>query len=141
MYSVRVVLESRSIAVGVGAGVIGASSKAENPVDIFPDMMVHGFEKTCTQVLNALLEDDGVHAILFISFAAFGKEPYRPLVDLIQKRRNKPVFFSLLGEKEDVEVVRELLEAYRIPFYLFPERCIRVLSHMWGHAKRQRELP
>ena len=51
---------------------------------MFPDMMVHGFEKTAKEILNALLEDDGVHGILFISFALFGPDPYRPLVEMIR---------------------------------------------------------
>jgi acyl-CoA synthetase (NDP forming) len=98
-------------------------------------MMVHGFEKISLDTINALLEDDGVHAVLFISFAIGGSATYRAVVDLIQEKRTKPVFFSLLGKKKDVEDCRQLLEENRIPFYLFPEMGIRVLAHMWRYAR------
>ncbi len=117
------------------ARVIATAPKAQNPIDIFPDMMVHGFEKISLEALEALLEDDGVHAIFFISFAIGGSEAYRPVVDLIQQKRTKPVFFSLLGKKMDVEASRELLEANRIPFYLFPDSGVRVVANMWRYAK------
>ena len=117
------------------AGVIAAPSKIRNYIDIFPDMMVHGFEKTATEILNALLEDDGVHGILFISFALFGPDPYRPLVEMIRERLTKPVFFSLLGTLEDVEACRAFLEDNGIPFYLFPEMAVRVFAHMRRYAR------
>ena len=117
------------------AGVISTPSKARNPIDIFPDMMVHGFEKTTTEILHALMEDDGVHGIVFISFAGFGVDPYRPLVEAIQKRLNKPVFFSLLGTKEDMEDSQTFLEQHRIPYCRFPEMAIRVLAHMLRYAR------
>jgi acyl-CoA synthetase (NDP forming) len=114
--------------------VIATPSKARNPVDIFPDMMVHGFEKTATEILRALFEDDGVHGIIFISFAVFGADPYRPLVEMIQEHRSKPVFFSLLGVKEEIEACRAFLEENQIPCYPFPEMAVRVLAHMRRYA-------
>ena len=119
--------------------VIATPSKALNPVDLFPDMMVHGFEKTSIEILKALLEDDGVHGVFFISFAFWGTAPYQPIVELLQGQRKKPVFFALLGPKEDVEACQELLEESRIPCYLFPEMGVRAFSHMWRYASRQRE--
>ncbi len=115
--------------------VIATSAKARNPIDIFPDMMVHGFDKISLDTVRALLEDDDVDAVFFISFAIDGNEQYKPVVDLIQQRRSKPVFFSLLGRKEDVESCQQLLEANRIPFYLFPDAGVRVLSHMHRYAQ------
>ena len=117
------------------SAVIATPSKAQNPIDIFPDMMVHGFEKISVQTVEALLEDDGVHAILFISFAVEGNDAYRAVVKLIQGRRTKPVFFSLLGRKGDVESCKELLEENRIPFYLFPDMGVRALAHMRRYAR------
>jgi acyl-CoA synthetase (NDP forming) len=117
------------------AGVIATPSKARNPIDIYPDMMSHGFERTSTEILTGLLDDEGVHGILFISFALFGPGPYRPLVELLRRRRNKPVFFSLLGSADDLEACRRFLSEYRIPFYLFPEMAVRVFSHMLRYAR------
>jgi len=73
---------------------------------------------------------------VFISFAMFGAELYEPAVRIIEERRNKPVFFSLLGEKDGVEQCRALLEKHRIPFCLFPEMSVQVISHMWRYARR-----
>jgi len=117
------------------ARVIATPSKAQNPVDIFPDMMVHGFEKTSTEILQALLEDKGVNGIVFISFALLGADIYLPLVEVIKKRPTKPIFFSLLGTREDVDACRVLLEENRVPFYPFPETAIRVFAHMLRYAR------
>lgn len=118
--------------------VIATPSKARNPVDIFPDMMVHGFEKTSVHIVEALLEDETVHGVLFISFAFWGTAPYRPLVDLLSKRRPKPVFFSLLGPKEEVEACREFFEENRLPCCLFPEMAVNAFANMWRRARQAR---
>jgi len=115
--------------------VIATPSKAQNPVDIFPDMLAHGYEKTTTAILQALLEDNEVDGIIFISFANSGPEPYQPVVDLIQKGCSKPLFFSLLGAKKDIEVSRGFLEENRIPCYDFPEMAVRVFARMWKYAR------
>jgi acyl-CoA synthetase (NDP forming) len=117
------------------AGVIATPSKAKNPIDIYPDMMAYGFEKTCTEILGALIEDEGVHGILFIAFAISGAAPFRPLVDVIEARRSKPVFFSLLGTAPDLEASRTFLRQHGIPFYLFPETAVHVFSHMLRYAR------
>jgi len=118
------------------ARVIANDYKAHNPIDIYPDMMTHGFEKTNTELMKALLEDDGVHGIFFISFALPDVGLYRPLLDLIRENPAKPVFFSLMGHKEHVEFVQDLMLKERIPFYLFPEQAVRVFAHMCRYAKR-----
>jgi acyl-CoA synthetase (NDP forming) len=114
--------------------VIATASKARNPVDLFPDMLAHGFEKTAMEVLGALLEDDGVDAIIFVSFAIFGAEPYRPIIDFLRGRCHKPVFFSLLGTQKDIEMSRVFLEENRFPCYEFPEMGVRVLARMRKYA-------
>ncbi len=116
--------------------IISTPSKTRNPVDMFPDMMVHGFEKTTTEILRALMKDGDVHGIVFISFARPDAESFLPHVEIIEEhKRAKPVFFSLMGTKEDVDADREFLEKHGIPFYLFPEMAIRVFSHMWHYAR------
>lgn len=114
--------------------VIANPSKASNPVDLFPDMMAHGFEKTSTRIMEALLEDPEVHSVIFISFAATGPEPYAPLVDLILKNKSKPVFFSLLGSREDMQACASFLESRGIPCVPFPEIAARVISNMWRYS-------
>lgn len=115
--------------------VIATPSKTRNPVDIFPDMLAHGFEKTSVEILKALLEDDGVDGIIWISFANMGPEIYRPIADLLVQQRPKPIFFSLLGAKKDIEVCEDFLERKRLPSYDFPEHAVRVFAHMWRYSK------
>lgn len=120
------------------ARVIATPAKAANPVDLFPDMMVHGFERTSTIILEALLEDDGVHAVVFISFAIEGPKPYEPLVELLGKKKNKPVFFSLLGAKEHLEACCSFLESHGVPCFAYPETAVRVISHMLQYARQSK---
>jgi acetyltransferase len=115
--------------------VIKNSAKSSNPVDMFPDMMTHGFKKTTTQILRALLMDKEVHGIVFISFARSEGESFLPLVEIIKETGDKPVFFSLLGTREDVEADRAFLEQHGIPFYPFPETAVRVFARMWRYAR------
>jgi len=117
--------------------VIPTASKARNPVDLFPDMLFHGFESTTREVVEALLADDGVDGIIFITFADSRVEPFHPLVELLREPRGKPVFFSLLGAKKDIEVCQAFLEEHKLPCYDFPERAVRVFSYMWKHARRR----
>jgi acyl-CoA synthetase (NDP forming) len=119
--------------------VIATPSKAKNPVDLFPDMLAHGFKKTAAEILQALLEDDGVDGIIFISFAIFGAKPYHPVVELLKGRCHKPVFFSLLGAKKDMEESQSFLEEHRIPCFDFPEMAVRVLAHMRKYARIREE--
>ena len=121
--------------------VIATASKAQNPVDLFPDMITHGFEKMSKEILGALLGDEGVDGIIFISFAYSSAEPFGPIADLLQKHRPKPVFFSLLGTKKDIEICQSFLEERKLPCYDFPEMAVRVFAHMWKYAQvRQRAM-
>lgn len=115
--------------------VIATPSKTQNPVDLFPDMLTHGFEKTTTEILKALLKDDGVDGIIWISFANSGPEIYQPMVDLLLEQPPKPVFFSLLGAKKDIETCQDFLEGNRLPCYDFPEYAVRVFAHMWRYGR------
>jgi acyl-CoA synthetase (NDP forming) len=117
------------------ATVIASRYKAQNPIDIFPDMMAHGFEKTVVEILKALLADDGVDGIIFISFVMSGPEPYHPVVELLQTQCSKPVFISLLGAIEDIRVNRDYLLGQRIPCVDYPEDAVRVFRNLWGYAR------
>jgi acetyltransferase len=118
--------------------VIATPSKTRNPIDLFPDMLTHGFEKTSTEILKALLEDNGVDGIIWISFANRGPEIYRPMVDLFLEHRIKPLFFSLLGAKTDLEACTAFLEENRLPCYDFPEHAVRVFAQMLKYGKVKR---
>ncbi|MFO7965098.1 MAG: CoA-binding protein [Desulfobacterales bacterium] len=117
--------------------VISRAYKAQNPVDIFPDMMSHGFEETMLAILDALLKDNGVNGIFFISFAIEGSEIYRPVVDMIHDRADKPVFFSLLGPRDEVQSTGDFLLRQKVPYFLYPEMGIRTFAHMWQYARQR----
>lgn len=120
--------------------VIATPSKMHNPIDIFPDMMVHGFEKISTDILKALFNDENVHGIVFISFAVLGHEPFHPLSEFINTNRSKPVFVSLLGSKEDMRSASDYLLKQKIPCVSYPETAIQAFSHMWNYSKRKSEI-
>jgi acetate---CoA ligase (ADP-forming) len=115
--------------------VISTAPKRKNPVDTYPDMNVHGFEKTSLSILEALFDDDGVDGIFFISFAAYGADVLRPLAKMIRERANKPVFVSLLGDPGQEALCRTFLMAQEIPFFDYPETGIEVFARMWQYAK------
>ena len=124
------------------AEVIGLPSKAQNPVDIFPDMMVHGYEKLSIKILEALYDDDQVDGIIFISFAIGGPEVYQPIIDLINSRREeKPIFFALLGARDDQRAASDLLLSNRVPCFLFPETAVRVFGHLVRQARNTGLVP
>ena len=117
------------------ARVIATPSKAGNPIDLFPDMLAHGFEKTSIELLTALLEDPGVDGIIFISFANFGEQPYRPIIEGLEGRVHKPLFFSVLGMKKDIEGTAAFLEERGYPCFDLPEMAVRVFARMWRYKK------
>ncbi len=115
--------------------VISTPSKARNPVDIFPDMAVHGFDRTMITTLEALMQDRNIHGIISISFANAGAEVYQPLVQAFKGRCEKPLFFSLLGSKKDFQECQAYLEENGFPCYDLPEMAVRVFSRMWKYAQ------
>lgn len=115
--------------------VIATPSKAGNPVDLFPDMLAHGFEKTSLEIVTALLDDAGVDGILFISFANFGAKAYRTIAEGLGGRPRKPVFFSLLGGRKEMEEAALSLEERGFPCFALPEMAVRVFSRMWRYKK------
>jgi acyl-CoA synthetase (NDP forming) len=115
--------------------VIATASKTQNPVDIFPDWLAHGFEKTTTEILKAFLEDKGVDGVICISFANSGPEIYQPMVEMLKGERTKPVFFSLLGAKKDIDVCQSFLEGNGIPCFDFPEMAVGVFARMRKYAE------
>ncbi len=110
--------------------VIPTASKAKNPIDMYPDMMVHGFEKTSCEILRALLRDDGVHGIMFITFSISGEDIFTPLIEVIREHPGKPVFISLMGDREDTKGAEDFMRKNRIPVYAFPEMGIQTFARM-----------
>lgn len=116
--------------------VIRTGYKRQNPIDLYPDMMWKGFEATAVGILEALLEDDGVNGIIFIAFAQMGTDMYLPVLDAIEGKLTKPLFFTLLGTWDDLYATYRLLLSRRIPCVPYPETAVRAITHMWRHARR-----
>lgn len=114
--------------------VIANQYKARNPVDVFPDMMNHGFEKTNTEIVKALMEDDNVDAIFFISFVTEGPEPYYSLAEIVRDNCRKPFFVSLMGAIDDVRVNMDFLRSRKIPCYAYPEHAVKTFANMVRYA-------
>jgi len=126
---------------GLLSRVIARDYKAKNPIDIYPDMMAHGFEKTMTAILDALLKDEDVNGIVFISIAMEGSDNvYRLLADMIRKQADKPVFFSLMGDRDRIQSTGDFLLKSKVPYSMFPEMAIRTLAYMWQYARYVRTL-
>ena len=120
------------------SGVMANEYKYNNPIDIFPDMLVHGFDKTMAGILDALLQDETVHGVIVISFALEGDTgSYQPLVDMIRQQQEKPVFFSLLGSKAEVDATGKYFLDRKIPYFLFPEMGVRTMANMWRYRQIQ----
>lgn len=117
------------------SAVISTVPKRKNPVDTYPDMNVHGFEKTSLSILETLFDDDGVDGIFFISFASYGADQLQPLAKLIRETANKPVFVSLLGDPTQQSVCRSFLMEQEVPIYDYPETGIEVFARMWQYAR------
>ncbi|PKN20853.1 MAG: hypothetical protein CVU71_03485 [Deltaproteobacteria bacterium HGW-Deltaproteobacteria-6] len=115
--------------------VIATASKMKNPIDIFPDWQAHGYEKTTTEVVGALLDDDGVDGVIFISFADQNPEVYQPMIDLLKNDRRKPVFVCLLGDSKDKEACERFLDTNGLPCYDFPEYAVHVFARMRQYAR------
>lgn len=120
--------------------VITTPSKAKNPIDTYPDMAVHGFDRTMITILEALMEDPNVHGIISISFANAGAELYHPIVEALQGKCTKPLFFSLLGNKRDFQECQTYLEESGFPCYDMPEMAVRVFARMWRYARTKKLL-
>jgi acetyltransferase len=118
--------------------VISFPSKMQNPIDLFPDMMTHGFEKTSREILEALLEDEGVHGVVFIGFAMLGEDMFHPMAEVIRENPSKPVFVSLLGHREDMAAAEDFFRRERIPVVPFPEAAIQAFARMWRYVQMNR---
>lgn len=121
------------------AEVIGTDSKALNPIDIFPDMLTHGYEKTVSTILSALFEDPGVHGVILISFAQPGYAMNQPIVETWQRYRSKPFFVSLMGIQADVRENADYFLANEIPYFLYPETAVRVFANMWQSVQNLKQ--
>ena len=120
------------------AGVISTASKAQNPIDIYPDMNRHGFEKTNTEILKALFKDEGVNGILFIVMGGPEMTQFNPLLDVIRSNRSKPFFICMMATRDDEKQAFDFMMRNRVPCFKFPELAVKTFANMWQYAKWHR---
>jgi len=120
--------------------VIATDSKRKNPIDIFPDWVAQGYEKTTSEIVKALLDDDEVDGILFISFADQHAEAHRPLIEAVKENPCKPFLVSLLGDGLDKDTNERFLDTNGIPCFNYPEQAVSVFGRMWRYAQFKARL-
>ena len=115
--------------------IISTPTKMLNPIDIYPDMNRHGFEKTNTEILKALYKDDNVDGILFITMAGPGMEQFNPLLDIVRANKRKPFFVSMMSVRESEKPSFDFMMRNRIPCFAFPEMAVKAFGNMWHYSK------
>ncbi|MET1124172.1 MAG: CoA-binding protein, partial [Archaeoglobaceae archaeon] len=98
-----------------------------NPLDLYPFLEQRGRE-VYKDVVRIFLEDENIDAVIcgvFIPLFMDGKFDLSWL-----KGYDKPVFFTLKYEVEELMKLRRSIEEQGFPVYPTPERAVRALRHM-----------
>jgi len=108
------------------------------------DMIASADHESYRQVLNIILEDDGVDAVIasFVQpITIDARLVARAVADVCTERRElgKPVLCCFMGREDELSGIRILREA-SLPVYSFPEAAARALAAM-NRYRRIRERP
>jgi len=107
--------------------------EADNPVDFWPAAMRGGYRETCIAVLDLLLADSNVDAVLFViaSYRATGLAVIGPVLEAVasraKARRDKPVAFWIFGANQD-EAIAEVERSGVVAGFSSAERAARALG-------------
>ena len=118
-----------------------------NPVDVGPPMEVgmHSpleAERFFHTAFTALLEDKNLDSLVVLFFGI--RRGYamfdRALSDLISitEKTPKPLFFSIIGDREATNEITELLEKRGFPVYPDVTRAVRAMSAMYEYYRLNR---
>lgn len=112
-------------------------ASVNNPIDIPRGVHVGDITTVYRVVFRALLEDEGVDALLFNLFMGEG---FTFDVELFYDRgyASKPLVLSLCGEKYLIEDATSKLESRGIPVYNSVDRAVKSLSAITLYAQRRR---
>ncbi len=99
-----------------------------NPVDVLGDSLANRFG----DAINDVLSEKDVDALLVILTPQVMTEieATAEIIGQLAKKHGKPVVCSFIGG-DMVDKGEEILNAYKIPSYRFPERAIYSLAKMW----------
>ena len=110
--------------------LLAEEASITNPLD----MIAGADHESYRQVLNAMLEDEGVDAVIVLFVQPItidARLVARSVVEVAAKRRElgKPVLCCFMGRDDELSGIRILREA-NLPVYIFPEAAARALAAM-----------
>jgi len=108
--------------------------RVRNPVDLWPAIEQHWVDTTYGVVIEALLRDEAVDALVVSLFAMLGWETYTPDFDLL-RASGKPVLFCVEGNEELVREAVARIEGQGFPVYSQVHRAVSALSHLGRYAR------
>lgn len=118
--------------------------RISNPVDLWPAVEAFGATEAYNTTINTLIEDKSVDGIMIFLAALKGITSPHDLYDLDvlkeERRLNKPLLFSIIGDKHYVELMTEVLEKSRFPAYLDIMRTVKALAVMYCYNARKKRL-
>jgi acyl-CoA synthetase (NDP forming) len=115
--------------------VIKTSSKAVNPIDLYPAMIDQGYEKMALAILDALFEAHEVDGIIFINSESFSPEESKGVITKIKEGRTKPVYATFMGDRKSIESSRMTYDDHYIPSFAFPEEAVRTMAKLWKYTQ------
>jgi acetyltransferase len=111
-------------------GLLAEEASLSNPLD-----MISGADhESYRQVLNTVLEDEGIDAVIVLFVQPItidARLVAQSVVEVATKRREfgKPILCCFMGRDDDISGSRILREA-NLPVYIFPEAAARTLAAM-----------
>lgn len=107
-----------------------------NPCDIWPTIEQHGFLKTATHCMEALLNDPNVDGLLFlpIAFDLFKDEDIRPALG-VAKRSGKPVVSWPIGDARYSRDWIAALDQLRLPWFRDLEDAVRFMRWLYDKGR------
>lgn len=120
--------------------------EVDNPVDFWPAAMRGGYRETCEAVLELLLEDTNVDAVLFViaAYRTTGLTVIGPVLESVAARaalrRDKPVAFWIFGANGQ-PAIAHVERGGAVAGFASAERAARALSGFHCYVSEIRDTP
>ena len=108
-----------------------------HPVDIWPAIEQHGYEKVYTHVINALMHDDNVNSLIVHLLPNRMDISYLQKLGSLKDSLGKPVTAWLTGNGERLVEFRRQLEDIGIPVFEEMSRGVRFLQAARQHFNKK----
>jgi acyl-CoA synthetase (NDP forming) len=101
-----------------------------NPVDMSSVAAVLGPGRGYREVIELLLRDDGVDAVVAIPLASahMPTEGYSFFPELSSQYPHKPIYVSFTGDKQSIDQARAYLEQRSVPVFISLEDALETLQ-------------